>query len=90
MYITGHRAVFSFPVNKYVWVGRNENKREPWNTQKEKKRINNNNNNKIGLGEGGGAVISQYSSVVRRYDSKIERDGRRRQSGETRKTEKKI
>jgi hypothetical protein len=57
--------------------------------KKKKKRINN-NNNKIGLGEGGGAVISQYSSVVRRYDSKIERDGRRRQSGETRKTEKKI
>ena len=45
-----------------------------------RKRINN-GENKVGVG----VVISQYSSVVRRYRSKIERDGRRRQSGETQK-----
>ena len=55
--------------------------------QKKKNGINKYKQKRTGGGKG--AVISQYSSVVRRYDSKIERDGRRRQSGKTQKEKKK-
>ena len=57
--------------------------------QKTKKKSDKQEQTKKRTGGGKGAVISQYSSVVRRYDSKIERDGRRRQSGKTQKEKQK-
>jgi hypothetical protein len=65
-----------------------ENHEIQTHTQKTKKKLDKQEQKKR-TGGGKGAVISQYSSVVRRYDSKIERDGRRRQSGKTQKEKQK-